>query len=256
MKKKHLWFIITPIAILLVCIIGFIGFIESRGLFFSNGVYLKCNNEHLILIDNGGATVLSYDDEKIFDGISNGDKITILSDCIEESYPAHTKAYFLKKIKDGTEADLPKGELSGLKELGWIPKLEHTHSSASDDNVVPHKEGGYCGNTTTVLKTHLGTEEQKEYSFWGSESVALTDLLLYLDYNTDNICGCEAEYFVETEFGKSFYINLTEAFATCIETDGNLALGQVSLTEEQIKTISDIIKKAEDGKLDTISFYH
>ncbi len=256
MKKKILWFTLTPLAIILVLLLGVIGYIESHGLFFSSGQYLKCGESHMILMESGGATVLSYDDEEIFDGISNGDRIKILNDAILESYPSQTNVYYLKKLSDGTEADLPAGTLNSLREMGWIPKLTHTHNTADGNNVVPHKEGGYCGNTTTVLKTHIGTENEKEYSFWGVESVALTDLLLHLDYSTDNICGCEAEYFVKTEFGKSFYINLSESFATCIETDGNLALGQVALSDEQVKTISEIIKKAEDGKLDTISFYH
>ena len=77
--------------------------------------------------------------------------------------------------------------------------------------------------------------EPWEASFAGSDSVALTDLLRYLDYSGD-ICRCLPEYNVDTEFGKGYGINLTEGYA---RYDG----GQTPLTEEQIEQIGEIIAR-------------
>lgn len=105
-----------------------------------------------------------------------------------------------------------------------------THFYFEGDNIVEHEIMGYCGNTvTTVCK--IGGES---VSFWGTNSVALTDLLLYLDYSEDT-CRCPAEYRVDTEFGEGYEINLTNTF---VRHDGK----QVSLTEEQAEQVREILE--------------
>ena len=130
---------------------------------------------------------------------------------------------------------------------------EDIHAPAEADNVVPHETNYYCGNTITTIRCTGGVagppegESEWEKSFWGSPSVELTDLLLFLDYSGD-ICRCLPEYEVTTEFSDTPYgINLTEAYA---RHDG----GQVSLTEEQVSAIRSIIdeiaaeKTGENGE--------
>ena len=73
------------------------------------------------------------------------------------------------------------------------------------------------------------------FSFWGDDSVALTDLLLYLDYSGD-VCRCMPEYRVDTEFGTGYGINLTEGYARCGD-------GQASLTAEQAEQIQAILDR-------------
>jgi hypothetical protein len=66
--------------------------------------------------------------------------------------------------------------------------------------------------------------------------VALTDLLLYLDYQ-EGICRCLPEYSVETEFSEEPYgVNLSSGYARHGE-------GQVELTEEQVELIRDILDR-------------
>ncbi len=74
----------------------------------------------------------------------------------------------------------------------------------------------------------------------GSDSVMITDLLRYLDYSSD-ICKCLPEYIVDTEFGKGYGISLTEGYA---RYEGK----QVSLTDGQIKTVTEIFERAKNDE--------
>lgn len=110
----------------------------------------------------------------------------------------------------------------------------HIHQLSNEDNIVEHEAAGYCGNTVTTVSCHLNSREVIwEKSFWGSHSVALTDLLLYLDYSGD-VCRCLPEYTVDTEFGEDYGINLTSGY---VRHDGK----QADLTAEQVEEIQTII---------------
>lgn len=115
----------------------------------------------------------------------------------------------------------------------------HKHLPFEGENIVEHEAALYCGNTVTSVR-YYSTEESSEddwnISFWGSDSITLTDLLRYLDYQ-DNICRCIPEYTVDTEFGEDYYLNLTEGY---VRHDDR----QASLTTEQVQQIQDIINTA------------
>lgn len=113
---------------------------------------------------------------------------------------------------------------------------EHDHTLSTEDNIVEHEKAGYCYNTVTKIsrESQMGGEAWK-VSFEGSDSVVLTDILLYLDYS-DGICRCQPEYNVDTEFGTGYGINLTEGY---VRHDG----GQVSLTAEQLELIQGIFDR-------------
>lgn len=110
------------------------------------------------------------------------------------------------------------------------------HRPSQGDNVVEHEAAGYCGNTVTTVsrETRMGGEPW-EVSFWGDDSVALTDLLRYLDYSGD-VCRCLPEYNVDTELGTDYGVNLTEGYAR----HGG---GQTDLTEEQVSEIREILER-------------
>ena len=148
------------------------------------------------------------------------------------------------------DADVPE-VLSTVDETGAeggeapdaVPE-EDVHEFAMESNILPHESVGYCGNTITTVRYGGGLEgEEWVKSFWGSPSVELTDLLLYLDYSGD-ICRCLPEYVVETEFSDTAYgVNLTAGY---VRHDG----GQVSLTEEQVSLIESIIDQILAENLD------
>lgn len=110
---------------------------------------------------------------------------------------------------------------------------EHGHISAVQNNLVAHEEAGYCGNTQTTLRKMNGRQVVWETSFMYGDSVALTDLLRWLDYS-DGICRCLPEYEVDTEFGGPYGVNLSQGYVRY----GN---AQVQLTTAQLKQVREIV---------------
>lgn len=135
-----------------------------------------------------------------------------------------------EKVPEGA-ASVPAADTSQPQEPG------HSHQLAQEDNVLPHEEVGYCGNTITkVRQNERLVEDPWEVSFWGSDSVALTDLLIHLDYSGE-ICRCLPEYYVDTEFSQEEYgLNLTSGYVRYGE-------GQAELTQEQVELLQGILER-------------
>lgn len=74
-----------------------------------------------------------------------------------------------------------------------------------------------------------------EASFWGDDSVAITDLLQYLNYSEEP-CKCLPEYQVDTKSGAGYGVHLTEGYA-------RYSGRRVILTSDQIALIQGIIDK-------------
>ena len=91
------------------------------------GHSLNCENDVYMIIDERGSPIrYSYkkahgtDVEKLTDG----DRILIISDLINESYPASTSARFIIKLGDGDISDIPENTLMSFSELGWYKFTE------------------------------------------------------------------------------------------------------------------------------------
>lgn len=108
------------------------------------------------------------------------------------------------------------------------------HIPASEPQTVDDPISGYCGNTQTTVYFNDSTE----YTFAGSESVTLTDILINLDYK-DQMCKCRPEYTVDTEFEKDYGISISQSYARSNN-------GQASLTEEQTAKIKEILLWAKE----------
>lgn len=146
----------------------------------------------------------------------------------EETPPAETGA-----PENLTGTDTPE-DLTGT----GIPADVHTLSEGG--NVLEHEEAVYCGNTvTSVTKEKWAGGEPWTAAFWGDDSVALTDLLRYLDYSGD-VCRCLPEYTVDTEFGEGYGVNLSEGYARYGE-------GQADLTAEQVELIQGILDRQSEA---------
>ena len=111
----------------------------------------------------------------------------------------------------------------------YVIKDDHTHAPAEDPQTVDDPDTGYCGNTMTTIIL-----DGKEYTFMGSDSVNLTDILINLKYDPMRACRCAPEFTVKTEFGEPYGVNLSQGYARCEE-------GQADLTEEQIEKIREIL---------------
>ena len=114
---------------------------------------------------------------------------------------------------------------------------DHGHPLSQGDNIVPHEQVFYCGNTITEISAGLHEEgEDWDVSFWGGDSVELSDLLAYLDYSGE-VCKCLPEYTVKTELSTEHYgVSLTAGY---VRHSG----GQAALTQEQIDFIRSILDR-------------
>ena len=111
------------------------------------------------------------------------------------------------------------------------PDDDHTHAPAGEPESTNDTEDGYCGNTSVTV-----TLGGSAYTLSGSNAVTLTAILENLDYTSDDICSCSAEFTVETEIGTEYEVNLTEYFARC-------DAGQAALTQKQADAIREIVQR-------------
>ncbi len=104
----------------------------------------------------------------------------------------------------------------------------HTHAPAKTPRTVSDPITGYCGNMITKIE-----KDGDEVSFWGGDSVNLTDLVINLEYSQP-MCKCAEEFLVYVETEKEPYeVNLSQNFVRFGDK-------HASLTAEQTKTIRKI----------------
>lgn len=118
MKKA----LISVMAIILVVVTAFTVFMASGSKSLISGYSLRCSNDTYMIIEETGSPIrysfsnaLGRNVEKLTDG----DRILIISDLINESYPGSTRAHFVLKLSDGEISDIPENTLDSLEELGW-----------------------------------------------------------------------------------------------------------------------------------------
>ena len=149
-------------------------------------------------------------------------------DGVKETYPAQTGAYDWERLEEGTLEDVRSETLETLEGLGWDFGRE-VHAPAAEPQTVEDPVTGYCGNTVTEVVL-----DGEAWSFWGSDSVALTDIVINLAYDPEAVCRCLPEFTVNTEFGDGYGVNLTESYVRC-------EAGQASLTEAQTEAVRAIV---------------
>lgn len=226
MKRSFLWSLILCCAmcVLTAC---------SGGKSTLDGWYLHSENGTNFIITEDHGPISMSDRSKsgnLFDDLDDGDFIEITHDAIAETYPGQAGVYSCDKLSDGSFEDVPANIVADLMYMGYT-FASHMHSPASEPLTVENPVTGYCGNTITEVV--LGEEV---FSFWGADSVALTDILINLAYDPDQICRCLPEFTVNTEFKTGFSVNLTQAYARCED-------GQAALTTEQVETILEILNQ-------------
>ena len=197
----------------------------------TTGWYLWAENgSHLIITEEGEPLSLSDQSRAgaLFEGLDSGDRIEITHGAIAESYPGQAGVYTCKKLSDGHFEEIPQNPVADLESMGYTFD-SHTHIPAEAPLTAADPVSGCCGNTVTEVIWN-----GESVSFWGSDSITLTDILIHLDYAPDQICRCPIEFTVNTEFGAGYGVNLSQAFARC-ET------GQAALTAEQTASIQKIL---------------
>lgn len=228
MKKCVLLVCLLAVLILTACAAPMEERTETEG-----RLLLAEDGAALLVTEDGMPMVLSVQAEgdDPWAGYHSGDRVRVAHDGVDDSYPQQTGAYAWERLEEGTLDDIPEETLTALEELGWdLGRGEH-HEPTAEPQTVADPVSGYCGNTVTEV-----TLDGETYSFWGGDSVALTDIVINLAYDPEKICRCLPEFTVDTEFGDGYGVNLTESYVRC-------EAGQASLTEEQTETIREILER-------------
>ncbi|MBQ8210251.1 MAG: hypothetical protein IJZ35_06700 [Clostridia bacterium] len=121
--KKKMWLIpVGIVAVVILVVVGAMGYMRANSLSFSVGQSLVANNgEYIMVLDDSPVCMSNVNDkEGLFDNIGNGDKILVLHDGINDTYPGKTGAYAVFKLDDGAVSDISKSVLSQLTEMGWL----------------------------------------------------------------------------------------------------------------------------------------
>ena len=127
MKKKILipvvWVTVSAVLIVLFAagIAGAFryGFVEGRVLIADNG-------EYLIILDDRSPIRMSDRSRQggLFGDLQTGDKIRIVHDGIEESYPGRTRVYSVRLIEKGSIEDISEDVLRSLAQIGLLGAYE------------------------------------------------------------------------------------------------------------------------------------
>lgn len=114
--------LISALSIVLIIFIVFVFFMSSGNGTTLTGYSLKCSNDTYMIIEENGSPIRYSFDKAVgtdVEKLTQGDRIFIISDLINESYPGSTRAYFILKLSDGDIEDIPEKALKSLSELGW-----------------------------------------------------------------------------------------------------------------------------------------
>lgn len=144
----------------------------------------------------------------------------------DEVIPEEPAAEAPKASASTTNGTAMGGDEKGMEEELLI---DHSHRFAETEETVEDPVKGFCGNMTVVIDV-----AGERHTISGSDAVAITDILINLDYDPEQVCRCMTDITVDTETLTGIRLNLTEAFARCEK-------GQAALTEKQSGIIREII---------------
>ena len=158
-KKKLAILIPCGIVLLSIVLLTVLAVVIFRS--GSTGWCLIADNGSVLWIDDSGSPVVMRDmteEQGLFDGLESGDRIWLLHDGVNESYPGGTGVYVCIKTGDGTIADLPRETLDSLTELGWISGSDDNFSFSLTWNV--YGVSSYDSETGRLVKTIDATEPE------------------------------------------------------------------------------------------------
>lgn len=119
MKKKR-WMIGT-IGVVLILFAAVLLMLRNN-INLSIGTCIAAENgNYLVVLDHSPVVMHQRSGgESVFADLNTGDKIFIVHDGIEQSYPGQTGLHFMLKLSDGSEHDVPSEIITELQELGWL----------------------------------------------------------------------------------------------------------------------------------------
>ena len=120
-KRRRRVLIIAVILVLaLFLIIAFFAAVR-RGYGCSVGCYLEASDgSGMVILENAPVQMCNQTNWDLFDGLATGDKILVIHDGFDTSYPGRTGVYAILKLGDGDRDDIPPAVIDSLIELGWL----------------------------------------------------------------------------------------------------------------------------------------
>ena len=98
-----------------------IGMMADRGYGISTGLYLESKDgQALFILDNSPIVMSGRTKSDLFGRLEDGDKILVIHDGIQETYPGRTGVYAVFKVGGGTAGDIPQNVVDQLTESGWL----------------------------------------------------------------------------------------------------------------------------------------
>lgn len=146
----------------------------------------------------------------------------------DEAIPEEPPAEAPKESANTTNSTAMGGDKKPMEDELMI---DHSHRFAEPDASVEDVPSGYCGNLIVTV-----TIAGESYFLTGADSLAMTEILRELPYDSSQVCRCMAEFTVDTELLSGIEMNLTQGFARCEK-------GQAALTEEQAQILQEIIDR-------------
>lgn len=118
-------------AIILICsvlmlILGFSAVRVLDSITVLTGYSLKCENGSYMIIEETGSPIRYSFNNAIgtnVEKLTDGDRILIISDLVNCTYPGSTTAHFVFRYAEGEREDIPEETLIQLSEMGWY-KME------------------------------------------------------------------------------------------------------------------------------------
>lgn len=268
MKKKILIPICVILALAVLAVVG-IMYMNARSLAFSVGRILYANNSVMLVIDHSPIELSS---KKIsFDKFTDGDKVLVLHDGIETTYPAKTGVYGIIKLSNGTVEDIPSEVLEELETLGWITDeyIELPEDMPEDFSFALmwdcYGVSSYDSKTERLVKTSDATHPEDyitSYTLPEGETERIYDFIRALNvndypriYNPHGGAASEppATLILTVRVGDKVKVIKAEDISASYETDNKK--GQNFLTT--CKEIRDILISTDEWKaLPDYEFYY
>lgn len=125
--KKWIIVVLILVALVVMLVWGGLWYMQSRMLGISTGRCVVDASGNYLLIRDGSPICMGdrSNGKNLFADITTGDEIRVLHDGIMETWPGQTGAYYVKKLSDGTVADIPEDLIQDLSQMGWTPAEEN-----------------------------------------------------------------------------------------------------------------------------------
>ena len=204
MKRKK-W--ILPVCItcsfVVLCLVAVfvIAYVMSvQGYGISTGRLYFDDNYTFLIDENDRAMIVSdcSKDKKMYEGYQSGDKVLIIHDGVETSYPSRTGGYHIFRLSKGDGSYKPADEVLGIStyvQIGWTVLLDGVNPLTQPETVQHSR--GYANISLTIpdgweyYAEDSGDENDFCIAFWPEGQTEGKIKVWY--YDSFGVCGTGLE---------------------------------------------------------------